>query len=259
MSLKQSFKFTALATCLLSIVSVSAQAQDWEFQAGLGVFTGKEIWKGVDSNTGIAPIFFAKYGQWSFGEDGIVSYHFIEQDDFGFSMGVNYRDDTYDSDGLVSSKTSKDKVFEGYKSPDGDITVTATAYWDMLSVSLEQDVSGNSKGLTADLGINVPIYTVGEDFMLEASAGVNWQSSNYVDYVYGISGKQIDVSKGRTAYAPGSATNYSVGLSAFYQLNRDWTLMASVDYTKLDDKIAKSPLVGEDKVTTAFVGAIYSF
>jgi len=260
MLLKKFFTTSALTSALLASLTITnAQAEEWQFQAGLGIASTSEAWKEVDSTTNIVPIFSAQYGNWYFGDNALVGYHLMDQDDFGLSFGLGYRDDTYDSDGIYSSKASKAEVFEGYKSPDGDVTFITNGYWQMFSLTLEQDISGNSKGLTADFELEVPIFTYGDKFSLQANAGVHWQSSDYANYVYGISGEQIDTSKGRTAYTPGSVTNYSVGLNAMYQINKDWTMLAGVDYIKLDDKIESSPLVGDDKITSAFVGAVYSF
>jgi outer membrane scaffolding protein for murein synthesis (MipA/OmpV family) len=250
-----------VTSSLVSLLSASqlVQAQEWEFSAGFGAYTTNEAWKGTDSNQGIAPLVSAKYGNWLIGENGIVSYSLLDEDDFGLAMGMNYRNDGYDDDKFLGSEKSTDVVFNGYDSPEGDVTFKVDGYWKFVNLSLEQDVSGNSKGLTADFGVEVPIYSLGNDFLVQASATVHWQSSDYADYIYGVSAKQVDNSVGRTAYTVGSVTNYSVGLSAFYQLDKNWSLIASVNYTKLDDAITDSPLIGDDNVTGAFIGASYRF
>jgi len=252
---------TLFAGSILSLIAMSQaiHAQEWQFTTGLGVYSANEAWKGTDSKQGLAPMLSAKYGNWLIGQDGIVSYSVLNEEDFGISVGVNYRNEGYDTDKFMGSESSTDEVFKGYKSPEADLTVKVEGYWQFVNLSVEQDISGHSKGLTADLGIEVPIFNIGKDFMVQAEATVHWQSSDYANYIYGVSDTQVDVSVGRTAYTVGSATNYSVGLSAFYQLNTDWNVIASAQYTKLDDAIADSPLIGEDKVTGIFIGASYSF
>ena len=235
------------------------QAEEWEFSTGVGIYSTSEAWKGTSSNQGLAPILSAKYGNWLIGENGIVSYNLLTEDDFGLVVGVNYRNDGYDVDKFLSSEKSTNAVFNGYDSPDGDVTVKVDSYWKFVNLSVEQDVSGHSKGLTADLGVEVPIFNIGNDFIVQAHATVHWQSSDYANYIYGVSSTQVDNSVGRSAYTVGSVTNYSLGLSAFYQLDENWNLIASAQYTKLDDAITDSPLIGDDKVTSAFIGATYSF
>ncbi len=254
-------KKVLFTSSLISLVCLPqlVQAEEWQFTTGFGVYSANEAWKGTDAKQGIAPLLSAEYGNWQFGNNGIVSYSLLNEDDFVLSVGVNDRDDGYDDDKFLGSKKSTDAVFNGYKSPDGDVTFKVDGYWEFVNLTLEQDISGKSKGLTADLGIEVPIFTIGKDFMVQASATAHFQSSDYADHIYGISAKQVDNSVGRIAYTVGSVTNYSVGLSAFYQLDKSWSLIAAVEYTKLDDAIADSPLIGDDKVTGAFIGASYSF
>ena len=249
------------ASSLISLVCVPqlVQAEEWQFTTGLGAYSANEAWKGTDAKQGIAPLLSAIYGNWLIGKDGIVTYNVLNEDDFGLSVGVNYRNDGYDDDKFMGSDKSSDSVFTGYDSPEGDVTFKVDGYWNFVNLSVEQDISGHSKGLTADLGIEVPIFNIGKDFMVQANATVHFQSSDYANYIYGVSAEQVDNSVGRTAYTVGSVTNYSAGLSAFYQLDNSWTLIASAQYTKLDDAITDSPLIGDDKVTSAFIGASYSF
>lgn len=248
------------ASVLLSLTATSSlQAQEWEFSTGLGVYTTNGIWTGADSFQGVVPLLSARYGNWSFGDESIVAYTLLDSEDFGITAGINYRNDGYDSGRAFGSSDSDSPIFKGYKSPDGDITFKVEGYWQFVNLTLEQDISGHSKGLTADLGIEVPIYNIGKDFLLQAEAGVHWQSSNYTQHIYGVSSTQVDNSVGRTAYNTSSATNYSVGMSAFYKLNQDWDVMASAQYVKLDDEIADSPLVDRDTATSLFIGATYNF
>lgn len=235
-----------------------AQTEEWEFLVVFGTYSTKDIWKGVKSESGVTPILSVQYGKWLFGHNAIVSYQLLDHENFGLSVGVNYRQDGYNAKGLVSSAKSKDLVFKGYKTPEEDVTIVVDGYWSLFNFTLEQDVSGKSKGLAADLGINAPIYT-DDNFSLQADANMHWKNSNDSQHIYGVSAKQIDKSVGRTAYNIGSTTSYSVGLTATYQLNPDWNLIANAQYMKFDDKIAKSPLVGKDSNTSFLLGATYSF
>lgn len=254
----KSITLTSSFLALLSLPQL-AQADEWKITTGVGVNTKHEAWKGTDAKQGLVPLISAEYGHWLIGKDGIVSYSLLSEEDFGLSMGVNYRNDGYDTDKLMSSEKSTDVVFNGYDSPEGDFTFKVDSYWKFVNLSVEQDISGHSKGLTADLGIEVPIFNIGRDFMVQARATMHWQSSDYANYIYGVSAKQVDETVGRTAYTLGSVTNYSLGLSAFYQINNNWNLIASAQYTKLDDAITDSPLIGDDKITGAFIGASYTF
>lgn len=249
-----------IASTLVSLaVTGSLQAKEWEFSAGVGVYSANGIWTGADSFQGVVPLLSAQYGNWSFGTENLIAYRVLDSEDFGITAGVNYRNDGYDSNRIFGSSDSNSPIFNGYKSPDGDFTFKVDGYWQFVNLTLEQDISGHSKGLTADLAVELPLYNIGNEFLLQAEAGVHWQSSDYAQHIYGVSSKQVDNSVGRTAYQVGATTNYSVGVSAFYKLNSDWDLMASAQYVKLDDDIADSPLVGRDTATSLFLGATYNF
>lgn len=256
-------KYSLIASSMLLSLTLSktthAATDEWTFTTGLGVHSSNDAWKGAGSYQGVVPILSAYYGNWSIGDDAIFAYQLLNEDDFGLSAGINYRNDGYDKDKTFGSAKSSAKVFEGYKSQSGDVTFKVDGYWQFLNLSLEQDISGHSKGLTADLGVEIPLIELGSSFVLVADAGMQWASSNYNQYNYGINSKQVDNSVGRVAYDVGSTINYSVGLTALYQLNKDWDLIASAQYTKLDDAIADSPLIDTDHTSSVFLAATYHF
>ena len=250
--------FSALALTLGG-ASFQISAQEWEGSIGLGAVVVDAPWKGMDTYVSPFPVFSAEYGRWELFSNGIVSYNWIDQEDMSFYSGIDYRDDTYDADDLSRSETSDDPVFDGYDSPDGDVTFKVGGRWQWFSVDIQQDISGNSKGLTIDGGASVPVFQYGDRFALMANAFVHWESDKYANHVYGIAGKQIDVSKGRTAFQPGSLTSYSLGLDASYQINENWGVFGGLSYTKLDSKLEDSPLIDDDKVALAYLGVAYAF
>lgn len=248
-----------VATLALSPNISFAEETEWEWQAGLGVIVADTPWLDVDNVAAPFPFISGQYGNWQFFDNGLVSYQWIDEEELSFFTGLDYRDEGYDADGLINNETSDNPVFEGYDSPDGDIVFTMGGHWQFIGLYLQQDISGHSKGLTADLEFEIPIYSIGEKFVLSASTGMHWQSSDYTQHIYGIEGAQIDISKGRVAYQPGSATNYSVGLTGMYALNQNWTLIGGYHFVRLDDSIENSPLIEDDKMQSAYLGAVYQF
>jgi outer membrane scaffolding protein for murein synthesis (MipA/OmpV family) len=255
----QLFKQGVFVSAIILSLSSTVQAEEWEFSAGIGGYTTNGIWAGTDAYQGVVPILSASYGNWSFGDESIVSYKLLDMKDFGLSAGFNYRNGGYDSGKAFGSTDSDSAIFNGYESPDGDITFKVDSHWRFVNLTVEQDISGHSKGLTADLGITLPLFNIGKSFMVKAEAGVHWQNDNYAQHIYGVSADQVDNSVGRTAYDIDSTVNYSAGLTAFYKLNQDWDVFAKATYTKLDDEIADSPLVDRDSSTSLFLGAKYNF
>ena len=122
----------ALASVVVATTfSPSILASDWEGSVGIGAAYIDMPWKGVDNFVTPMPILSLEYGNFEFFSNGIVSYNWINYDEFSFYTGIDYRDETYDADGLTDSEKSDDPVFDGYESPDGDVTFST---WGSLEV-----------------------------------------------------------------------------------------------------------------------------
>ena len=243
---------TAMPACY------AAEKDEWQFKAGLAVASYQEIWRDTDNGLSLVPILSAEYGRWSIGQDALVAYQVLDDEGLNFTVGLDYRSDGYDADGLISRNTSDNQVFNGYKSPDGDLVLDVSGQWQYVRFGLQQDISDHSGALTADLGVEVPLYQ-SEQLKLVSSAGLQWLSEDYVNYNYGIAGSQVDNSVGRVAYAGDAAVNYHLGLAAVMPINKHWQAMAVASYDWLDDSISDSPLVGRDKVASAMIGVVYNF
>jgi outer membrane protein len=89
------------------------------------------------------------------------------------------------------------------------------------------------------------------------SAGANWQSSEVLNYYYGLEageGGSLDYQ-----YQPGSGVSSVVRFDWNYHLNERWSLRLVTAYRLLSSEIKNSPLVTDDKVITAFAGGVYHF
>jgi len=81
------------------------------------------------------------------------------------------------------------------------------------------------------------------------NVGFTWKSSAIVNYYYGAPG----------IYAGGSAFDPFVKLGYVRPLGGKWKLTGFVEYERLGNAIANSPIVAQHHVTTAFLGASYVF
>jgi MipA family protein len=81
------------------------------------------------------------------------------------------------------------------------------------------------------------------------NAGFTWKSSAIVNYYYGAPG----------IYEGGSAFDPFVKLGYVRPLRGNWKLTGFVEYERLGNAIADSPIVAQHHVTTAFLGATYVF
>jgi outer membrane protein len=223
-----------------SALSQRPQSSEWNVKLGAGAISAFLPWKGADIKSTALPYFDVAKGNWSFGFRGLVRYRTVVADEWRVSLGLGYRDDGYSND------FGNDALFSGYGTPEGEFTADLEFAYDLLKVDFSQDISGNSESSALALGLKFPLYNNRKGFRVTAGTSVNWQSADYVNYYFGVSGQQINNAVRRVAYRGGAAVNYKVSLNVLYPLNRKWVLMGLLSRTELDDTIYNSPLIEQD-------------
>lgn len=81
----------------------------------------------------------------------------------------------------------------------------------------------------------------GPRLTLEPSAGIQWQSPDFVTYYYGV--RPEETRTGRPAYDAGAAANPFLGASARLRLGKRWGVFALVRHYWLDESVTASPIV----------------
>ena len=201
-----------VAGLILAICSSAASAQPtmepqapsdqvrWEFGVMASIL--ETPWKGLSAQTTALPFVNAEVGNWRFGPKYGIAQYQISRDRVQYGLGVGYRDESYESDWIPGFKTSDALELDGYKSGGGDLTLLASVRYQRLAFRLEQDISDNSNGLTAEAKIEHPLFGRGLGWNLKAHGGIYWQGEDYVQHLYGISGSNVVAAKGRNPYAP---------------------------------------------------------
>jgi outer membrane protein len=243
----------AIAAATTSPDSTANQTGDseWEVALGAGAIAVSTPWKGAGHQVALVPFIDMRRGNWHFNGDDLIGYHTQIGDSLSASVGLGFRSDGYDSDGLWLNKMKDHQVFDGYNTPDTETTVNYGITYGWVSLEGSRDVSGKSDANSTSLSAEIPIYQVGKRLSINAIASVDWYDDSYVNYYYGISGKQIDDSVGRTKYHSGDATNFAIGVSGSYQISDRWSVMGILSRTKLDDSIVDSPLTDSDYMNSA--------
>lgn len=245
---------------LLLIYSGWVQADEgWTLEFGGGLAVYDTPWVDMPIQYITLPYINAEYGRWQLGvKHGLFQYR-LSGDNWPvtLSAGLNYRDETYDSVFNFNDELSEDPIFTGYKSPDGEVTAQVNVAWQHLSASVSQDVTGNSSGAAVDLSYMHPLYQGERGVQLLVGGGVRWLSEKYSDYLYGISGSNIDPQYGRLAYQAEAATNYQLSMQFIYPFSRQWSVSARASYEWLDKTIENSPLV--DKSATGKVMVFFTY
>ena len=122
-------------------------------------------------------------------------------------------------------------------------------------VNLFRDVD-QSGGNIADLIYAAEIDT--GPLAIYPQAGVEYQSSTYTRYFYGVSTDEAHRS-GLQAYQPRAASNPFLALFVEAHVSGNWYVNANVRRTWLGSAVADSPLVPRHTVDTGLVAVSYRF
>lgn len=91
---------------------------------------------------------------------------------------------------------------------------------------------------------------------ISASVGAIWQSSEVINYYYGVTQPEADL---RGTYSTDAALTPVARMEWNYQLTERWDLRFLANYRQLPDEISASPLINDNKVITVFIGGVYHF
>ncbi|MDV2077983.1 MipA/OmpV family protein [Marinobacter xestospongiae] len=239
---------TTLVLALSLTLPEWARADDWNLEFGGGVLVMDPPWKGMPTQHQSLPYVRAEYGRWRLGvQYGLFQYRLTPAEwpvDVG--IGLDYRDEVYESLFYSDDDLSDDPVFEGYDSPDGEGVARLDLRWQDLVVRLRQDVTDQSGGTSGEISYLHPVYQGAKGFQVRLGGGVVWKDREYSRYLYGIEGDNIDRSVGRYPYLPDDALNYVASMQVIYPFNQQWALSAHAHYEWLDETVSDSPLVGQD-------------
>jgi MipA family protein len=115
-------------------------------------------------------------------------------------------------------------------------------------VDFLHEITGHTHGDEMRAALGMPIGSA-LGGTLSTRVGVTWKSAATVNYYYGYPG----------LYQAGWALNPFAKLGYSRPLSRKWKLDAFVHLERLGNAISDSPIVDRHYVTTAFIGATYSF
>jgi outer membrane protein len=183
-----------------------------------GVAAGYRLFQGT--NWSIAPVLWPRF-------DG------YEEDDSGALRGMDDRDMTLD----------------------GGLAFSLRGDWGVFGASLVTDILGKHDGQELELSYSKPLRR--GPWVIAPTAGLRWESSNLVDYYYGV--RDDEARTGRPAYDADAAFDPFVGLRLLRALGKKWTFLAAAQYEWFDGEIADSPIVDEDYDISVMVGLLYSF
>lgn len=126
-----------------------------------------------------------------------------------------------------------------------------------IELEILSDITNTSGGQEVSVQYGYPLF-LGKG-MLTPAVGATWLSKDMANYYYGT--LDTEVARGVINYKPGASSIFHVGVTYFRPFGDKWSVMTSLKYSVLPDKIKDSPLVEPDTdgSITAFIGISRSF
>lgn len=232
----------------------------WQIKVGAAVLANSPAWQDNDVQGALVPYFSATYGNWSFGVENLVDYTLPLGEQVKFSFGAKPRANGFEPEYSFFRQWSDAPVFDGYEVPDTEFLVYSRAAWHWLSIGVSYDVADSSGATTADVSLTLPVYNNLSGSMINITLKADLLSQEYVNYYYGLKGKQINLSVGRNRYqVEEEAVNASLSAQFIHAFSAQWSTMLNVSHTRLDELIVNSPLVDESSETQAVLAVVYRF
>lgn len=157
--------------------------------------------------------------------------------------------DEEDSDFLIGMEDRKDTFTAGL-SLEGELPGGID-----VSARYEHDVLDEIGGSEARLGIDKS-FQFGA-FRISPEIAVNWLSADFANYDFGV--PVSDSLPNRPSYQLDSTVSFETGFGMFYEITRDWLVVANIGVEFLDDQVIDSPIVEEDYVLKGFFALNYVF
>jgi len=129
------------------------------------------------------------------------------------------------------------------------------------SIALQPDLLDRGKGLVWFAAIGHDFF-IQENFRFSVVADISGANSTYMNTEFGVSQKESDISE-LSYYQPSSGLkSFSTSFEAEYKMDKNWSLLSSVEWEYYLDAAADSPLikdVGDKNNLTANILIRYAF
>lgn len=221
-----------------------------EIFIGAGAVVRSEPFEGIDVKVYPVPL-FGYEGKRLYLRGITGGYRLLQFDGWSIGPTVRPRFDGYeagDSSALAGMKNRNATI-------DGGIELAKRTNWGLISAVFVTDLLGAHDGHELELSYTAIFPHAGFTFI--PGVALQWQSSNLVDYYYGV--KDSEVRTGRPAYSTDDTITPLVRLAVRRRISERWGLMLATQYQWLPSEISDSPIVDDNGVVSVLLGATYSF
>jgi outer membrane protein len=231
--LKRTFLAIALS---VAVAPGHATAQDTggglALTFGAGLVASSGVYAGQDDEITPFPVIAASFGDWIVDARG-VRYAAVATERTRVDIGLAYGFAPDLPDTPFFAGLDRDAHVE--------LVATVTRRFDGFDIGAEVagDVSSVHDGVRADLSVGRAVPLGG--MRVEGRLGVEYLDADFAAHRFGV--RPGEAAAGRPAYAPGRTVTPRLELSAALPFENGTTLVGFVEYRRLPDAIADSPLV----------------
>jgi outer membrane protein len=128
-----------------------------------------------------------------------------------------------------------------------------------VSFAVETDVSNKHDGQRAVISFERDLLSDPiRGWMVNLGLELEYLSANYADYYFAVD-QEEQSNSAFSQYQVGSVMQAGVSLGSFYQITKQWNVVANVRWQALADEVQDSPIVDGSSVINGFMGVIYAF
>lgn len=240
-----------LILSLSVILSTCVSAESSNFEAGLGVVSINNVYRGLPTETLAFPLISYQNGEFAI-EGAELSYNLC--DCLGFNIkshlkpGFDFLDASKSNDSQIKNLSDREiSVLGGF-------TLTKEHTKVIFAISLSRDISGNSNGAVIEGNLSKPL-SLSEQIIFIPSFAVAAMNEQYSSYYFGVEAAQDALPK----YSIGSTYRMTASSTVVYKQSADLSLLTSISMSKLSSEIAASPLVEDTYSQAVVVGFKYAF
>ena len=246
--------FSIIAGLLSAAISAPSLAES-ELKAGLVTAANTTFYEDMNQEHYLLPLMIADYGR--FYLRGVHGGYRVYQEEEGQSLALEVRrtfdgysgDDIDDRDALAGM-SDRDAAWEAglaYESPVGG---------GQLKAKLMQDISNTHDGLSVRVEYERPLWTE-QNHMLSWYAGSEYWDDKKTDYYFGVT--PGEARSNRSAYTANSSSSFIVGSNLGKRIDENITILANIEYLRMNDTVSDSPLVDRADQWSAYAGIFYQF
>jgi outer membrane protein len=227
-----------------------------QWSAGVATIFPSNPYLGTDTDIKVLPIitYEGKRVSWR-GPSLAYKITGLERGEPSFALRLNLAPNELDTDDSDRLNGINDRDFSfmfgaSYSHPLDFATV---------SISLETDISNKHQGQRAVVGFQRTLFTHPKrKWMINLGVELEYLSADYADYYFGVDADEQNNSV-YSQYQVGSVVQPGVTLGGYYQINKQWNVVANLRWQSLPSDVKNSPIVDGSGTVNGFLGLLYAF